>query len=218
MAAGPIALGVAATLVGAGGIYLLVAVRRPAPAVTGSAAVALAAPRPSSAPVVAPPAAVIAPPASVRTPSPPPPAPPPPPPPVPPPAPPPPAPEVAPLAPPPPMITTASGLQYEDVVVGTGAAPTKGKTCVVHYTGWLWVDGAKAAQVDSSRERGAPLRFACDGGQVIKGMDEGLGSMRVGGQRTLIIPAGLGYGDRGAGDKIPSGATLRFELELVGVE
>lgn len=116
------------------------------------------------------------------------------------------------------MITTASGLQYEDVVVGTGAAPTKGKTCVVHYTGWLWVDGAKAAQVDSSRERGAPLRFACDGGQVIKGMDEGLGSMRVGGQRTLIIPAGPGYGDRGAGDKIPSGATLRFELELVGVE
>ncbi|MBL8625088.1 MAG: FKBP-type peptidyl-prolyl cis-trans isomerase [Myxococcales bacterium] len=116
------------------------------------------------------------------------------------------------------MITTASGLQYEDVVVGTGASPTKGKTCVVHYTGWLWVDGAKGAQVDSSRERGQPLRFACDGGQVIKGMDEGLGTMRVGGQRTLTIPAGLGYGDHGAGATIPGGATLRFELELVGVE
>lgn len=115
------------------------------------------------------------------------------------------------------MITTASGLQYEDVVVGTGATPAQGKTCVVHYTGWLWVDGAKGAQVDSSRER-EPLRFACDGGQVIKGMDEGLGSMRVGGQRTLIIPASLGYGDHGARGAIPGGATLRFEVELVGVE
>jgi FKBP-type peptidyl-prolyl cis-trans isomerase len=112
--------------------------------------------------------------------------------------------------------TTASGLQYEDTVVGTGATPTKGKTCVVHYTGWLWFDGAKGAQVDNSRER-EPLRFGCDGGHVIKGLDEGLGSMRVGGQRTLIIPAGLGYGDR-ARDPIPGGSTLRFEVELVGVE
>ena len=200
---------------GAGGIYLLVAVRRPAPAVTGGAAAALAAPRPASAsaaPVM--PAPVVAPTAPVVKPAAPAVAPPPPPTPV---VAPPPVPEVAPLAPPPPpMITTASGLQYEDTVVGTGATPTKGKTCVVHYTGWLWVDGAKGAQVDNSRER-EPLRFGCDGGHVIKGLDEGLGSMRVGGQRTLIIPAGLGYGDR-ARDPIPGGSTLRFEVELVGVE
>ncbi len=214
MRAGPIAMVVAATLVGVGGIYLLVAVRRPAPAVTGAGAAALAAPRPTMAPA-APmmPAPVVAP-APVIRPAPPPPPPVAPPPPV---VAPPPVPEVAPLAPPPPpMITTASGLQYEDTVVGTGATPTKGKTCVVHYTGWLWVDGAKGAQVDNSRER-EPLRFGCDGGHVIKGLDEGLGSMRVGGQRTLIIPAGLGYGDR-ARDPIPGGSTLRFEVELVGVE
>lgn len=116
------------------------------------------------------------------------------------------------------MITTASGLQYEDVLLGTGATPSKGKTCVVHYTGWLWVDGVKGAQVDSTRDRGEPMRVPCDGGRVIKGIDEGLGTMRVGGQRTLLIPAGLGYGDHGAGPTIPGGATLRFELELVGVE
>ncbi|MDX2092863.1 MAG: FKBP-type peptidyl-prolyl cis-trans isomerase [Kofleriaceae bacterium] len=115
------------------------------------------------------------------------------------------------------MNQTASGLQYEDTVVGTGASPTKGQTCVMHYTGWLWVNGAKGAKFDSSLDRGQPFTFPLGLGHVIKGWDEGVASMQVGGKRTLLIPPGLGYGDRGAAGVIPGGATLLFEVELLGV-
>jgi peptidylprolyl isomerase len=115
------------------------------------------------------------------------------------------------------METTASGLSYEDTVVGTGPSPTRGQTCVMHYTGWLWVNGAKGAKFDSSLDRGQPFEFPIGMGRVIKGWDEGVASMRVGGKRTLLIPAQLGYGDRGAGGKIPPGATLLFEVELLRV-
>ncbi|MEX2145621.1 MAG: FKBP-type peptidyl-prolyl cis-trans isomerase [Candidatus Rokuibacteriota bacterium] len=109
-------------------------------------------------------------------------------------------------------ITTASGLRYVEIVEGTGAAPATGSTVSVHYTGWLQ-DGKK---FDSSHDRRQPLEFTLGRGQVIQGWDEGLSTMKVGGKRTLIIPAHLGYGDRGAGGVIPPGATLVFEVELVG--
>jgi peptidylprolyl isomerase len=115
------------------------------------------------------------------------------------------------------MIETKSGLQFEDTVVGTGASPTAGQTCVMHYTGWLWVDGAKGGKFDSSVDRGQPFSFPLGQGRVIKGWDEGVATMKIGGKRTLLIPAKLGYGDRGAGGKIPPGATLLFEVELLGV-
>lgn len=115
------------------------------------------------------------------------------------------------------METTPSGLSYEDTVVGTGPSPTRGQTCVMHYTGWLWVNGAKGDKFDSSLDRGRPFEFPLGMGRVIKGWDEGVASMRVGGKRTLLIPAQLGYGDRGAGGKIPPGATLLFEVELLSV-
>ena len=113
------------------------------------------------------------------------------------------------------MTKTASGLSYEDTQVGTGASPTAGQTCVMHYTGWLWVNGAKGAKFDSSVDRGSPFEFPIGMGRVIKGWDEGVASMQVGGKRTLLIPPALGYGDRGAGALIPSGATLLFEVELL---
>jgi peptidylprolyl isomerase len=116
-----------------------------------------------------------------------------------------------------PMTTTASGLQYEDTTPGTGASPTKGQTCVMHYTGWLWVNGAKGAKFDSSVDRGRPFEFPIGVGRVIKGWDEGVASMKVGGKRTLLIPADLGYGARGAGGVIPPNATLLFELELLSL-
>ena len=115
------------------------------------------------------------------------------------------------------METTPSGLSFEDTVVGTGPSPTPGQSCVMHYTGWLWVNGAKGAKFDSSLDRGQPFQFPLGMGRVIKGWDEGVASMRVGGKRTLLIPAKLGYGDRGAGGKIPPGATLLFEVELLRV-
>ena len=116
------------------------------------------------------------------------------------------------------MQTTPSGLQYEDFVVGTGASPANGQTCVMHYTGWLWVNGAKGAKFHSSVDRGQPFQFPLGVGRVIKGWDEGVASMKVGGKRTLLIPPQLGYGDRGAGGgKIPGGATLLFEVELLGL-
>jgi len=115
-------------------------------------------------------------------------------------------------------ITTPSGLQYADVRVGTGPVPTPGQMCLVHFTGWLWINGAKGEQIESSRERNQPMRFACGSGQVIKGWDEGVSSMHVGGLRNLTIPANLAYGDGGGGPKIPAGSTLYFEVELVGVE
>ena len=115
------------------------------------------------------------------------------------------------------METTASGLEFEDTQVGTGASPQKGQTCVMHYTGWLWVNNAKGAKFDSSVDRGRPFEFPLGMGRVIKGWDEGVASMKIGGKRTLLIPPALGYGDRGAGGVIPGGATLLFEVELLGV-
>lgn len=111
------------------------------------------------------------------------------------------------------MQTTPSGLQYEDIVVGTGATPQAGQTVSVHYTGTLQ-DGKK---FDSSVDRGQPFQFVLGRGQVIKGWDEGLATMKVGGKRRLVIPPDLGYGARGAGGVIPPNATLNFDVELLGV-
>jgi peptidylprolyl isomerase len=114
------------------------------------------------------------------------------------------------------MQKTASGLGIEDTQVGTGASPAKGKTCVMHYTGWLYSDGQKGKKFDSSVDRGEPFEFQIGVGQVIKGWDEGVMSMKVGGKRTLVIPPELGYGARGVGGGlIPGGATLLFEVELL---
>ncbi len=116
------------------------------------------------------------------------------------------------------MTDTPSGLKYEDTVVGTGASPANGQKCVMHYTGWLWENGAKGAKFDSSVDRGQPFEFPIGTGRVIKGWDEGVASMKIGGKRTLLIPPDLGYGARGAGGAIPPGATLVFEVELLGVK
>lgn len=115
------------------------------------------------------------------------------------------------------MTQAPSGLQYEDTQPGTGASPQRGQTCAMHYTGWLWVDGKKGAKFDSSLDRGKPFEFPLGMGRVIKGWDEGVASMKVGGKRTLLIPPALGYGDRGAAGVIPPGATLLFEVELLRV-
>jgi peptidylprolyl isomerase len=109
---------------------------------------------------------------------------------------------------------TASGLQYADLVVGKGSPPEKGQTVTVHYTGWL-TDGKK---FDSSVDRGQPFDFPLGQGQVIKGWDEGVAGMRMGGKRKLIIPPDLGYGSHGAGGVIPPGATLVFDVELLDVK
>lgn len=113
------------------------------------------------------------------------------------------------------MTQTASGLSYEDTRVGTGATPKTGQTCIMHYTGWLYVNGAKGAKFDSSLDRGQPFSFPIGTGRVIKGWDEGVATMQVGGARTLVIPPELGYGARGAGGVIPPNATLLFEVELL---
>jgi peptidylprolyl isomerase/FKBP-type peptidyl-prolyl cis-trans isomerase FkpA len=110
-------------------------------------------------------------------------------------------------------VTTESGLKYEDIVEGTGAEAVAGKTVSVHYTGWL-TDGQK---FDSSKDRNDPFAFVLGGGMVIKGWDEGVQGMKVGGTRKLTIPPQLGYGVRGAGGVIPPNATLVFEVELLGV-
>ena len=115
-------------------------------------------------------------------------------------------------------MTTASGLQIADTKAGTGATPRTGQICVMHYTGWLYQNGAKGAKFDSSVDRGQPFEFPIGTGRVIKGWDEGVASMKVGGKRTLIIPPDLGYGARGAGGVIPPNATLLFEVELLGVK
>jgi peptidylprolyl isomerase len=111
-------------------------------------------------------------------------------------------------------IVTSSGLRYTDDNVGTGAQPQKGQRVTVHYTGTL-PDGTK---FDSSRDRGKPFVFTIGVGQVIKGWDEGVLSMKVGGRRRLVIPPDLGYGARGAGGVIPPMATLHFDVELLAVE
>jgi FKBP-type peptidyl-prolyl cis-trans isomerase len=109
--------------------------------------------------------------------------------------------------------STGSGLEYWDIVAGTGATAVSGKTVKVHYTGWL-TDGKK---FDSSLDRGQPFMFSLGAGQVIKGWDEGVKGMKVGGKRQLRIPPELGYGARGAGGAIPPNATLIFDVELLDV-
>ena len=116
------------------------------------------------------------------------------------------------------IVTTPSGLQIADIQVGTGPMPRQGQICVMHYTGWLYVNGAKGRKFDSSLDRGQPFQFPLGQHQVIAGWDEGVASMKVGGKRTLIIPPELGYGARGAGGVIPPNATLIFDVELLGVQ
>jgi peptidylprolyl isomerase len=115
-------------------------------------------------------------------------------------------------------VTTPSGLKYIDTKAGTGASPKTGQTCVMHYTGWLYENGKKGAKFDSSLDRGAPFEFPIGTGRVIKGWDEGVATMKVGGKRTLIIPPELGYGARGAGGVIPPNATLLFDVELLAIK
>ena len=113
---------------------------------------------------------------------------------------------------------TESGLQYRDIKEGTGEKPKKGQTCVMHYTGWLWENGAKGKKFDSSVDRGEPLDFPIGTGRVIKGWDQGVMSMKVGGKRELLIPPDLAYGSRGAGRVVPPNATLLFEVELLKIQ
>jgi len=115
-------------------------------------------------------------------------------------------------------VTTPSGLKYQDEVVGTGPEPKAGQTVTVQYTGWLDEGGKKGKKFDSSRDRNQPFSFPLGAGQVIKGWDEGVATMKTGGKRTLIIPPQLGYGARGAGGVIPPNATLIFDVELLGAK
>ena len=112
---------------------------------------------------------------------------------------------------------TSSGLQIEDVVVGSGAEAQPGQNVSVHYTGWLYENDQAGRKFDSSKDRGEAFDFPLGAGHVIRGWDEGVAGMKVGGTRRLIIPAALGYGARGAGGVIPPNATLLFEVELLGV-
>ena len=115
-------------------------------------------------------------------------------------------------------MTTPTGLQITDTKVGTGATPKTGQICVMHYTGWLYQNGAKGRKFDSSVDRGQPFEFPVGTRRVIAGWDEGVATMKVGGKRTLVIPPALGYGARGAGGVIPPNATLIFEVELLDVK
>lgn len=118
------------------------------------------------------------------------------------------------------MISTPSGLQYEDTVAGSGAEATAGQRVQVHYTGWLHDPAAadgRGRKFDSSKDRGSPFAFPLGAGHVIRGWDEGVQGMKVGGTRVLLIPAELGYGARGAGGVIPPNATLVFEVDLLAV-
>ena len=117
-----------------------------------------------------------------------------------------------------PATTTPSGLQIIDTKVGTGASPKTGQICVMHYTGWLYENGAKGKKFDSSVDRGQPFEFPIGTHRVIAGWDEGVATMKVGGKRTLIIPPALGYGAQGAGNAIPPNATLIFDVELLGIK
>ena len=117
-------------------------------------------------------------------------------------------------------VSDVAELLVTDVVMGTGAEAVAGKKVSVHYTGWLYDKAAadnRGKKFDSSRDRGQRFEFPLGEGRVIKGWDQGVAGMKVGGQRTLTIPPGLGYGSRGAGGLIPSNATLIFDVELLGV-
>ncbi|RKX19259.1 MAG: FKBP-type peptidyl-prolyl cis-trans isomerase [Candidatus Zixiibacteriota bacterium] len=116
------------------------------------------------------------------------------------------------------VIETESGLKYIEVELGEGSEAKAGMTVEVHYTGWLDEKGEKGKKFDSSVDRGTPFSFPLGAGRVIKGWDEGVAGMKIGGKRTLIIPADLGYGSRGAGGVIPPNATLIFDVELLGVK
>ena len=115
-------------------------------------------------------------------------------------------------------VTLPSGLKYKDEVVGTGPEPKAGQKVTVQYTGWLDESGQKGKKFDSSRDRNQPFTFTIGAGQVIQGWDVGVATMKTGGKRTLVIPAELGYGSRGAGGLIPPGATLIFDVELLGAK
>lgn len=119
-----------------------------------------------------------------------------------------------------PQIANVTELTYNDLVVGNGATAENGRKLKMHYTGWIYDPSRpdkKGAQFDSSVDRGVPFEFQLGAGQVIKGWDSGVLSMKVGGKRTLIIPAAMAYGERGAGGVIPPNATLMFEVELLEV-
>jgi FKBP-type peptidyl-prolyl cis-trans isomerase FkpA len=116
------------------------------------------------------------------------------------------------------VVEMPDGLKYTDNKIGDGAAAASGNKVSVHYTGWLWKDGAKGAKFDSSLDRGQPFDFTLGAQQVIAGWDEGVAGMKVGGERTLIIPPELGYGSRGAGGVIPPNATLIFDVQLLKVQ
>ena len=116
------------------------------------------------------------------------------------------------------MITTATGLQYLDTTEGAGTEAQKGNNVSVHYTGWLYNNDTQGAKFDSSLDRKQPFQFALGAGMVIRGWDEGVAGMKVGGKRTLVIPSELGYGARGAGGVIPGDATLKFDVELLDVK
>ena len=113
--------------------------------------------------------------------------------------------------------TLPNGLQVAEIEIGNGAEAAAGQQVSVHYTGWLYENGAAGAKFDSSKDRGQLFQFGLGAGQVIRGWDEGVAGMKVGGKRQLIIPPELGYGARGAGGVIPPNATLLFEVELHGV-
>jgi FKBP-type peptidyl-prolyl cis-trans isomerase len=121
-------------------------------------------------------------------------------------------------APPGAAIVLPGGTRATDSTIGTGTEAQPGRYISVHYTGWLYSDGGRGKKFDSSRDRGQPFGFVLGAGDVIQGWDEGFAGMKVGGKRTLIIPSEAGYGMRGAGDDIPPGATLIFDVELLGVE
>ena len=116
------------------------------------------------------------------------------------------------------VVTTSTGLGIVDQAVGEGAQAQAGDTCVVHYTGWLYPDGAKGKKFDSSVDRGTPFEFELGRHRVIRGWEEGVTGMRVGGKRSLIIPPALGYGARGYGSLIPPNSTLIFDVELLKID
>ncbi len=115
-------------------------------------------------------------------------------------------------------MTTASGLQIIDTKEGTGASPKAGQTCVMHYTGWLYENGQKGKKFDSSVDRNEPFEFPIGQGRVIKGWDEGVASMKVGGKATIVLRPALEFFARGADGVIPPNATLMLDVELLGVK